>query len=41
MDTSLDYLRKHSQDNWLLGYDLVQFISLTEALVREFANPNL
>ena len=38
MDTPLDYLREHSQDNWLLGYDLVEFLSLTEALVREFAN---
>ena len=38
MDKPLDYLRKHSQDNWLLGYDLVEFLSLTEALVREFTN---
>jgi len=39
MDTPLDYLRQHSKNNWLLGYDSLEFLSLTEALFQEFANP--
>lgn len=39
MDTPLEQLRQRENDNWLLGYDSWEFLSLTEALFQEFANP--
>ena len=39
METPLDYLRQRTGDNWLLGYDSLEFLSLTEALFQEFAHP--
>ena len=39
MDTPLAYLRQRSKNDWLLGYDSLEFLSLTEALFLEFANP--
>jgi O-succinylbenzoic acid--CoA ligase len=38
MDTPLEQLRQRSKDNWLLGYDSWEFLSLTEALFQEFTN---
>ena len=39
MDTPLEQLRQRVKDNWLLGYDSLEFLSLTKALFQKFFNP--
>ncbi len=39
MDAPLEKLRQPVKDNWLLGYDSLEFLSLTEVLFQKFANP--
>jgi O-succinylbenzoic acid--CoA ligase len=39
MDTPLEQLRQRVKDNWLLGYDSLEFLSLTKALFQKFSNP--
>lgn len=38
METPLQHLRKRIKDNWLLGHDGLEFLSLAEALFQEFSN---
>ncbi|MBW4555814.1 MAG: 2-succinylbenzoate--CoA ligase [Trichormus sp. ATA11-4-KO1] len=39
MKTPIEYLKKHSKNNWLLGYSSLELLALTEALFEEFTNP--
>ena len=39
MDTPLEQLRQRVKDNWLLGYNSLEFLALTKALFQKFANP--
>ena len=39
MTNALEILRKRSKDNWLIGHDSMEFLSLTEALFEEFTKP--
>lgn len=40
METPLDYLRKRTKDNWILGHNCGDFLSLTETLFNKFNSPN-
>jgi o-succinylbenzoate---CoA ligase len=40
MEDKIEYLRQRTKDNWLVGYDSAELLSLTESLFQELDNSN-